>query len=289
MLARMSRAVRLCTSLWLALLLIGATGCSSERIAGWYVTRKLDDFLDLDAAQEEGTRVRVDEALAALRKDTLPTWIALLREGRARMATPASDAELAAMQDRYDALLDRAVAELAPRIAPVLADLGDAQVDHFQGKLGRLLDEKYADQLLAGAARRDKLDKQLVTAIEEVIGTLGSAQKATILAAIHALPDDRPALYQADKRSLAEVGHLLRSHPGAEAIDRELRRMWAARWDRLDPARDRATRLSEQRQVLLTISKTMTPKQRTRGVETMTDHIVSAKRFLLPDTRASAQ
>src|SRR5689334_21603702 len=105
--------------------LVGASGCSSDRIAGWIITRKLDEYLDLDRGQEKRLRPRVDEGLAAVRRETLPAWIGLLREARDRMATPATDAQLTHLQDRYDQVLDGAIAQLIPRLAPVLSDLSD--------------------------------------------------------------------------------------------------------------------------------------------------------------------
>lgn len=279
-----SRAALLLFALLAALV---AGGCSSERLAGWYVTRKLDDYLDLSRDQEERTRARVDDALAVVRKDTLPGWIALLREGRERMSTPPTDAQLVRLQDRYDALLDRAVAELIPHLAPVLADLDDAQVGHFARQLRKLLDKTYEDQLVSGDARRKLQDALIVKGIEDVTGRLSTAQKETILAAAHTLPDDREAQYRADRQTIDRLQTFLRGQPDAPAVARELARMWAERYAQLGPQRTRTVRLAEQRKLMLTISGVMTDAQRKRGAESITEQIVSAKRFLpAPDAKA---
>jgi hypothetical protein len=281
-----SRASRLIVAL---VTMLATCGCSSERLAGWYVTRKLDDYLDLSGAQEERARARVDAALAELRKDTLPGWIALLREGRERMSTPATDAQLARLQDRYDALLDRAVAELIPHVAPVLAELDDTQIDHFSGRLRTLLDKTYEDQLVRGEARRAKQDELIVKGIEDVIGRLSGAQKETILSVVHALPDDREAQYRADRQTIEALRAFLRGHPDVPTVARELSRMWADRYAQLGPSRSREVRLAEQRKLMLAISGVMTDAQRKRGAASITEQIVRAKRFLLAPEAKTGQ
>jgi hypothetical protein len=298
---RLVRSPRLARVVCITIALVTLGGCSSERLAGWYATRKLDEYLDLDGDQEKRLRQRVDAALAEVRRDTLPAWIALLREGRGQMAVHPTEAQIARAQDRYDQILDAAVAQLVPHLAPVLAELDDAQIDHFVRKLRARLDDNFEEQLVSGDARRKKLDAHVVDGLEDVIGDLDKQQRQTILAAVHALPDDRALQYRIDRQTLADFQrflHARRRDPQRErsdAIAHELRRMWAVRYSELGPARDRETRLAEQRKLLLTISETMTPKQRARGVATIDGHIATAKKFALPEaasalpTRAEAR
>ena len=198
--------------------LLSATGCSSDRIAGWLITRKLDEYFDLNRDQEKRVRPRVDEGLAAVRRDTLPAWIGLLREARDRMATPATDAQLTHLQDRFDEVLDGAVAQIIPRISPVLADLSDAQVDHFVGKLRKLNDKNFEEQRVVPEQRQKKLDDHVIEGIEELIGDVSDAQRAHILTTFHALPDDRAAQYKLNRRELDDFQKLLKTHPGEAAI-----------------------------------------------------------------------
>ena len=74
----------------------------------------------------------------------------------------------------------------------------------------------------------------------------------------------------------------LRRHPGAAAIDAELRGRWETRYDALGPGRDKAARRAEQIQLLLAIDGTLSAEQREQAVESMNDRIRDAKRFLLP-------
>jgi hypothetical protein len=79
----------------------------------------------------------------------------------------------------------------------------------------------------------------------------------------------------------------LRGHPDAPAVARELTRMWEERYAQLGPSRTREVRLAEQRKLMLTVSGVMTDAQRKQGAASITEQIVSAKRFLIaPEAQA---
>src|ERR1700712_382242 len=101
------------------------SGCAStsQRLAGWYVTRTLAGYLDLSGEQKSAARIQVDQTITELRSSELPHWISFLREVRQGIHVGLSEPELTRLQARYDARLDVGVQLLAPRLAPLLAQL----------------------------------------------------------------------------------------------------------------------------------------------------------------------
>lgn len=263
--------------LWLA-----ACTATSARLAGWYVTRQIDGYLDLNREQHQLLRTRVDEQLDLLRREELPRWLHLLRQTRDAMGRGTNEAELAELLARYDALLDRAAGQLMPSIAEVLSGLNDAQIAHFEARMLEKHEETYEDLKLPAAEQHEKLDERTIEAIESITGDLRDEQQRAILARTRTLPDERPIRYRVDKQRIAGFAKFLRGHPDAAAIDLELHRLWDTRYEVLGPGRDKTARRIEQRRVLLAIDQTLSAEQREQAVENMNERIQVAKRFLLP-------
>jgi hypothetical protein len=270
--------------LWLggACLWLSACTATTARLAGWYVTRQIDGYLDLGREQHQQLRARVDERLDVLRRKELPRWLHLLRQTRDAMGRGTSEAELGELLARYDTLLDQAVDQLTPSIAEVLSGLSDAQIAHFEARMLEKHEETYEDLKLPAAEQREKLDERTIEAIESITGDLGDEQRRTILAHTRTLPDERPIRYRVDRQRITGFAAFLRGHPGPPAIDAELQRLWDTRYQVLGPGRDKIARRVEQRRVLLAIDQTLLAEQREQAVENMNERIRIAKRFLLP-------
>lgn len=265
----------------LATLFCGA--CSaSERLAGWYVTRQIDGYLDLDSTQKKALRVRVDAQLQRLRANELPRWLFVLRETRNTLARGASDEQLKSLQQRYDGLLDDAAQQLTPDLAVVLADLNDSQISHFEQQLKEQQDESYEERHLPTEERLEETDERVFDAIESLVGELSDGQKQSISRLVRALPDERPVRYQVERKRIVTTAKLLRSHPGAAAVEAELQRLWRSRYDELGKGRDIRSRRAEQRHVLLFIDRLLTPEQRATAVANMNKLILRVREFQLP-------
>jgi hypothetical protein len=267
--------------LWAALCLPACTS-TTARLAGWYVTRELDGYLDLTGDQKGQLRTRVDRELEALRRDDLPRWLHLLRQVRDAIGRGPTEQELGALLQRYDTLLDEAVDRLAPAAAEVLAELNDAQIAHFEARMLEKHEKTYDDRKLPAAERREKADERLVESIESIVGDLRDDQQEAILAKVHALPDERPIRYRGDLERIHAFARFLRGRPGSKAIEAELQRLWHTRYDMLGPGRDKVSRRIEQRRLLLDIDRSLSKQQREQAVENINDQIRAGKRFLLP-------
>ena len=264
-----------------AALCLSACGATTARLAGWYVTRQLDGYLDLDHDQKHQLRARVDQQLEILQQRELPRWMYLLRQVRDSVGRGGTEEELARELERYDALLDAAANRLVPTGAEILEELDDRQIAHFEARMLEKHEATYEDLTLPAHEQRERLDERLVDALEDIFGRLRDDQQRTILHKAHALPDDRPMRNRVDRERIHSFAKFLRTHPGKAAIETELRQLWDTRYQVLGPGRDKVSRRIEQRRLLLHIDQTLSREQRDHAVEHMNGHLRTAKTFLL--------
>ncbi len=270
----------------LVLLVLGlslsACSLTSTRLVGWYLTRQIDGYFDLTSEQKSRIRPHVEAEIERLRREDLPHWVNLLRWVRELAAQGPSDDKVRALQRRYDELLDAGVARLAPQFSPLLAELNDAQMAHFQEKLLAFIDKELPEQKLPKDERQEALDERTLKAIEKVTGDLSDAQRAELINRIHSEPNDHPLRYANDRRRAFAFIKFLKTRPGAPAIEAELKRLWATRFDALGPGFDLVSRRALQRKQLINLHALLTAQQRAHVVEYMTEQIGSIKRWLLP-------
>ncbi|MFW5925220.1 MAG: DUF6279 family lipoprotein [Myxococcota bacterium] len=259
-----------------------SAGCTGERIAGWYVTRKIDGYLDLSSTQKDWVRSRVDHHLIALRKEMLPEAVRLMRRTRAVVARRPTRAEVKKLQRAVDDLVDRFVARLVPDTAALFAMLNDAQIEHFRTEVRADLDDSYGDLPKAPNERKKDAAEKLVEAVEDWVGDLTKPQVAGLLGLAKQLPDERPAIYRANVARLNDFVTFLRDDPDRQAIARKLGHMWRTRYEGLGPDRGHESRRAEQRRVLLTIDRMLTMEQRRHVVDEINDRIAKIKRYALP-------
>lgn len=267
-------------------MVVALSACSftSTRLVGWYVTRQIDHYLDLTSAQKEQLRPHVDAEVDRARREDLPHWVSLLRSIRDLTEHGPSDEGAAAVQRRYDTLLDAGVANLAPKFAPLLAELDAEQRAHFQRRLLEFVDKTLPEQKLPPEQRRAKQDENMIEGIEKIAGDLSEEQERKLLTRMHEAPDDRPLRYQNDRRRVYSFIKFLATKPGAPAIEAELKRLWVTRFDALGPGFDLTSRRALQRKQLIALHGLLTPEQRAHAVEHLTEQITSIKRWLLPNS-----
>lgn len=269
--------------MWLLFgLLLGACSLTSTRLAGWYATRQIDGYLDLTSAQKSRIRPLVDAEVERVRREELPHWLQLVRWIRELAAQGPTDDRVRALQHRYDELLDAGVARLAPQFAPLLAELDDEQLAHFQEQLLEFVDKQLPEQKLPKEERQEELDERSIKAIEKLTGSLDDAQRAKLIQGIHTDPNDHALRYANDRKRTFAFIKFLKTKPGAQAIDAELKRLWVTRFDALGPGFDLTSRRALQRRQVIALHGLLTPKQRAHAVEHLTDQIVMIKRWVLP-------
>src|SRR5690349_10839999 len=73
-------------------LLVSACSSASTKVAGWYITRQIDHYVDLTSAQHDLVRPAVDREVDRVRREDLPRWIDLLRGVRDQIQHGPTDA-----------------------------------------------------------------------------------------------------------------------------------------------------------------------------------------------------
>jgi hypothetical protein len=260
-----------------------AAGCSAagERIVPWYITRKLDGYLDLTSAQKDFARATVDETLRLARSSELPHWISLLREMRQGIHDGLDDASIARLQRRYDERLDVAVQLLAPRLANILVQLDDRQIAHFCARMRKDLKDQYKELDKPPAERAKAIEERGLDAIEDLVGDLSDAQERTLRSLIRSVPNERLKQNQSAEQHIDRFAGFMHTHPSAPLIEAELRDMWEHRYDALGPGHDKTARRTQQRKWLLGVYQMLTAEQRTHAEEVISDRIVMLKRFVI--------
>jgi hypothetical protein len=271
----------------LASLVVGCTS-AGERIVPWYITRKLDSYLDLTPAQKDFARATVDDSLHVARTSELPHWVNLLREVRQGIHQGLDDDAIARLQSRYDARLDITVQLLAPRLSAILVRLDDRQIEHFCARMREDLQEQYKELTKSPAERTKEIEKRSLKAIEDLVGDLSDEQEQTLRGLIRSLPNEREKQSASAERHIARFAAFMHTHPTAAQLESELGAMWEHRYDALGPGHDKAARRAQQRKWLLAAYQLLTIEQRAHAEEVITERIVMLKRFVLVEPRPGA-
>jgi hypothetical protein len=260
---------------------LSGCGVITERVAGWYITRKLDSYLDLESAQKKAARVQVDAALTELRREELSHWVSFLREVRAAVHAGLSEDDIGRLQRHYDGRLDAGVDLLSPFFANVLVGLSAEQLDFFAQRMREDVDEHYEERTLEPDERRRVIEKRALRVVTDLTGDLSDPQTEAMRAILRSVPDERPAQYRAAHANIARFRLAMAGAPTAENIVKLLRAMWDERYDGLGPGRGKTERRAEQRQALYRASHLLDERQRAHVEATLTERIVTLKRFVL--------
>ena len=174
-------------------------------LALWYV----EDYFELDRAQEPRAKRLIAQTLSWHRTTQLPQYAALARrllEG----AETSVDAEfLATRYAEVVELWDALLRHVAPDLARLLQTLSDEQVESLFARLAEEnseLEEDYSG--VSPEERRAKRDKEIIQAFRRFTGTLNTSQEALVTgqtAQMHDLSSDwlrRRAVWQGEFRVL---------------------------------------------------------------------------------------
>ncbi len=222
--------------LLMALLLLGAAGCSTVRIAynqaDHIVAGIADDYFDLNADQQQAFRVHFERLHAWHRRNELPEYVALLGAAQQRIQAGPKIEDvgwlLEAVQARYRALVVQAHADAAT----LLATLSDEQVQAARRHFDKV-NRKQAKEIGIGASpdeQRRLRARRHLERIEHWTGPLDTAQEAKVRELSRALPLVTEAGYRERLRRQDEFLALLQSRksPGFAGRLRE----WLVDWER---------------------------------------------------------
>jgi len=203
-------AVRLAVTGLLAVLML--SGCvvrvvynQLDWLALWYV----EDYFDLDAAQEVQAREMISRTLVWHRDTQLPRYAALVRTVLGSIEPPVDPTLLA---DRYAEVVDlwdTLLRRVAPDFADLLQSLSDEQVEQLFANLAEENQELADDYSgISRDERRAKQDKAILKAFRRFTGRLSPEQEILVrtrTSRFHDLSADwlgRRAAWQQEFRTL---------------------------------------------------------------------------------------
>jgi hypothetical protein len=211
--ARPGGSVRLAVTGVVAALLL--SGCvvrvvynQLDWLALWYV----EDYFDLDRAQEEQARAMIGRTIRWHRETQLPRYATLMRTVLDGISPPVEAAFLADRYAEVVALWDDLLRHVAPDFARLLQSLSDEQVDELFENLAdenRELEEDYSG--ISREERRAKQDKAVIKAFKRFTGRLSPEQEVLVrqrTARFHDLSADwirRREAWQTEFRTLMTV------------------------------------------------------------------------------------
>jgi hypothetical protein len=147
----------------------------------WLVMWYVEDYFDLDRAQEEKARALIAQTLTWHRATQLPRYALLSRALLAVTEGPVSETFIADRYAEVVELWDGLLRRVCPDMASLLQTLSDEQVEELFGRLAEKneeLEEDYSG--INREERRVKQGKAIIRAFRRFTGRLSPAQEALI-------------------------------------------------------------------------------------------------------------
>jgi hypothetical protein len=146
-------------------------------LALWYV----EDYFDLDPAQEEQAKQMIGRTISWHRETQLPRYATLTRTVLGGINPPVSPAFLGERYSEVVGLWDELLRQVAPDFARLLRTLSDEQVDELFENLAEENQELAEDfSGVSREERRAKQDKAIIKAFKRFTGKLSPEQEILV-------------------------------------------------------------------------------------------------------------
>lgn len=146
-------------------------------LALWYV----EDYFELDPAQEEQARQMIGRTISWHRETQLPRYASLVRRVLGGVNAPVEPAFLADRYAEFVELWDGLLKQVAPDFARLLQSLTDDQVDELFANLADENEELAEDYSgISREERRAKQDKAIIKAFRRFTGRLSAEQEVLV-------------------------------------------------------------------------------------------------------------
>jgi hypothetical protein len=146
-------------------------------LALWYV----EDYFDLDPAQELQAKEMIGRTISWHRETQLPRYAALTRTMLAAVDSPVEPSFLGERYAEVVGLWDDLLRRVAPDFASLLQSLSDEQVDELFENLARDNEELAEDYSgVSREERRTKQDKAIIKAFKRFTGKLTPEQEILV-------------------------------------------------------------------------------------------------------------
>lgn len=272
--------------LWCSLLaLIGLTAaCSSVRLVyghlDWWLDHKINNYLDLDGAQEDLLSQRVDEFHRWHRQTQLPRYADFFEQVASEVDEISKNPQrLEGLEKQADAFWTSSATMLTDLILPLVLQMDDSQID----QLAENIREEREKSLKKWKKAQRKREKAFRKESERWLGDLTDEQEAMIDRQVANFTFD-PKLRDAQRQLWAKtfLDTLRSKPPGYEKKLRDLalnpQSLWPPQYQAMhDKLRAQAFALAEE------ITGSTTPEQRAHLKTTLLEYAADF-RILAADT-----
>lgn len=242
--------------------------CSLTRVAynnaGLVLAYMVDDYFDLNGAQEDWVRERLERSVDWHRSSELPEYDRFLREALARTERPITEADARWAYVSMRAYYHRLVEQLLPDAAEFLLQLDAEQVSHFERRLGAANDKIAREQLKPEREQREAARNRLwVDAFEGYTGRLSPEQRGLIAERVRSMPDLTAFRLEDRRARQSQLASLARAKPPRPQMVAGLRRLLVDTEAWRDPAYVAAMKRRDDRsfEMVVAVAATLTPEQ----------------------------
>ncbi len=235
--------------------------------------RYMDEYLDLTTTQKEYLKPELQTRLDEHRREELPRFIELLEKVDEYGQDGLSEAETGKILDLIVELYAATTRKTVAVVAPVLAQLKSAQIEHLSRKLDAANQRYYAKYLVFSEDRRkSRRAKQIVRRLERWTGTLTIAQERLITRLSGAIPNTYEDWYDYRVRQQQAILDMLREAVPSDRLARFLNRWWVEQDDISPQLGNKIEKTWDIiSDMIVMIDRSLTPRQRDRVLRRVND------------------
>jgi len=272
----MARLLRIAAALLAAAALTSCSNATMTRLAyanaalaynnlGSAIAWSVDDYVDMNDAQEAWVKERAARLMDWHRKEELPRARKHLEALLAKADKPFTAEDLASLQGEVRGFYLRAMGRLVPDMAEFLAGADEEQLAHIEKKLSHD-NREFLKESVRGTPdeRRKRRVHRFVNHLEAWIGPIDDAQRAIVVAAFRDDPDFTEEMMAERRYRQSEVLALVRAKTPKDELEPKLRRLFVNmdEWRRAEYRDQVRARDAKLQAALAEISATLTAKQR---------------------------
>jgi hypothetical protein len=262
----------------LIILSVGAlVACSTIMVvyskADRILFRYMDEYLDLTTTQKEYLKPELQLGLDEHRREELPRFVELLDKVDEYGQDGVSEAEAGRILDLIVELYAATTSKTVAVVAPVLAQLNSAQIEHLSRKLDAANRRYYAKYLVYSEDRRmSRRAKRIVRRLERWTGALTSAQERLVTRLSDAIPDTYEDWYEYRIRQQQAILGMVRESAPSDRLERLLNRWWVEQDDISPQLGDKVEKTWDIiSDMIVMVDRTLTTKQRDRVLRRVND------------------
>jgi len=221
----------------LPLLVLFVSACSGtsflynrlDFLVPWYV----DDYVDLNSAQDDELELMLEPFLAWHRREELPRYVDLLQLAEAMLDDSLTLDEVRELAGELETAADRVQTRSLDWMLPLGQGLSEGQIAEFLDTLKEQqeeLEEEYLDRDLE--EYREEAYERFLDNCEDYLGRLDKSQRDTVRRGIARLSRSDFVWLQERQDWVERLRRLLQREPGWQE---EVRRALAQRWEATSP------------------------------------------------------